>query len=452
MASRSPDRKSDQIGLYVNFLITAEGAVPFVPGTLVYPRCQSMHDSKSKAEVAKLALKSMQCLPFFRVFLNLQVDGDRQDQAEDLIRFAEDCFPSAEILARPRRPSTIEAWKKDTEEVARWFGENVPIVCVYNHDHIFVDCNGESFFSSIREVFSGVNYCSKYLIYSHSPENLAMIASPRGTTLAVKNAFNMDLRCGEVEQTGTSTYRLSVIGYIPSFFVTTAGGLRKIWDSAYSIENYVPRPEWRTLEFPNVSFDVYLPTREYFRHFDGYGHVTTLCRGMALSFSGFQADMARAREHTNPVLTEVLNPTSSATMEILEESYYRIFCDNYLLGIRNSLILAISEGSFFRARDHFTEAFQRFVNAYLKVGIDVDAITRDELMFRLLHRIMSRANELQTLIFADALVYGVQIAGTGQSHSKYDANLNGQERGIRQRIRSGATRLKSKFFDMLLRN
>ncbi len=444
--------QANEIGLYVNFLITSEGAVPAAPGTLVYPRCQSPGDPANKTEVAKFALKSMQCLPFSKVVLNLQYDGEKGTHAEDLIQYAKGCFPSAEVLARTSRPSTVEAWKVDTEDVAAWFGEETPIVCVYNHDHVFVDRDASSFLGSIEEVFRDSDGAPRYLVYSHTPECLAMIASIRGTELAVRNAFNMDLRCGDVVQVGAYTYKLPIHGHIPSFFVTTAEGLRRIWESASPAGEYVPRPEWHGLEFPGVSFDLYLPTREYFRHFDGYGHVTTLGQGMALGFTGFPGAMARAREHTNVFLAEVLNPTSSATIEVLEESYYRIFCDNYLLGIRNALILAISEGRFFRARDHFTQAFQRFVNAYLRVGIDVSVEVCDEIKLRLLHRIMSRANELQSLILADALVYGIQIAGAIPKQVDKDLDDRGVGRTIQQRLRRAGGRLKRMLRAMLSEN
>lgn len=323
------------LGLYVNVLLTGEAVWAKAGAAPLYPRRCHATDTNRKEEVLDLSLTSIRDLPIEKIILNIEATKEYDGAPERLFARVRELFPRAEVHREPKRPTNLHAWMQSTTFAEKVFGPTMPVICFFNHDHIFVDYRPEPFLRAVETVFSAKDNRSAFLGYSHAPETISLIFDHRASLVRLWHVNGLEPGIMPPVRQAASLYKCCVKGSIDGIFVTTTAGLRYLWSNAIMRESYTPRPDWKGVSFPGVLFDVYLTGREFFRHFDGYGHVTSLREGFALSLEQL-GGQPRAAMHVPPVYRHQ-TPCDDIDLETEARSYVSVFMDLCSLAARDAM-------------------------------------------------------------------------------------------------------------------
>jgi len=129
------------------------------------------------------------------------------------------------------------------------------------------------------------------------------------------------------------TFEYQQKGFIDGFFVTSVSALRKMWNAAIVSSDYIPRLDWQGLTFGNHVFNMISTQREFFIHFDGYGHATSIPFALGMGLSDFDGNGDTACRR---LMSDILSDESFRlrTPELIS-AYSKIFCNNYLVLLRD---------------------------------------------------------------------------------------------------------------------
>jgi len=420
-----------ELGLYFNAYLTQDAAWnPDNRDLPLYPRAVGVLDSQDKISVCKLSISSMTLLPIKRIILNIGTASCFGNKGAELIQLARECFPHAEVISRESRPSTIQEWIEDTERARNFFGEDMPIICAFNHDHVFTDRRATPFVDLVAKLFSGSgSNKKKYLYYSHAPESISTINSPSAMLKWYRDCLKIDAGFNSVSRVDARCYKVPSVSVIHGIFVSTVSGLEWIWKSATADDpdSYVARPDWPTLTFNGVEFDCYHSNREFFRHFDGYGHLSMIGRGLAI---GFQESMSSDNYHFN-------NNTGGNQVNAIDDIiplmendvqyYVSTFFDLYSLSAKCKLYDAITNNIFWSGRDQLNLLYKSFTEAYLDCPGELDSYSDNEkiIMRKMIeHGISARSLDWQMELLGDSFLYGLKFNRSTSSFPYKDSHTS----------------------------
>jgi hypothetical protein len=310
--------------------------------------------------ILKTTIKSYSKLDFIHAIFNIEVlNSNHEKEIKDLIsKF----FSKISVEIQFKRPSDIISWKKDIKRLSKY--KHTPIFTVFNHDHIFLDYQLDTFRSIVNEVFNGDSSdYKKIFYYSHIPEFLSKILNT--------NRFNK-LKITRIN----NLYSLKYINVnIDSFAIMTYDTLSYIFKSIIKYPNYIGRIDWQGLYFRKLKVEAFVYPREFFGHYEGYGHVT----GTKL-YKNFN----------------IVNSINKLSIEDKLEFYYSKWLNNSFLYIRDFVF-----SKFFRPRFFFHKAlensFEIFKTFYLEEDLKyqiIDQKTFDILIPNLRSKIYRNANDI----------------------------------------------------------
>ena len=341
------------ISLYFNCRITGKPLTSndndsnyFYP--IIYPN--ENVEVISQYRVLISTIKSYSEIDFELAIFNIDIDNITKNQEYEIRRLIDLNIEAKKIYLNFFRPTTLSEWKKDAEFLQKIIEKDSPVLVVMNHDHPFVDYTSAAFLSVIDSIFKeGNSNFGKVMYYSHIPE---------------VTSWAMNGQCGlkfiEFEKAIFRSDKKSNIIY--SIGVMTPETISYIWNSNYSSKGYVGRFDWVDAHYHKMKIKFYLYPREFFKHFDGYGHVTGI-RGVSSI-----ADQSRPY---NIPLVDSINKTI--------DNYYQLFLNVFILSIRDSLDKNTSLNKSFR--NIFTDAVERSLNlfrcSYLEKDSDLGLISRD---------------------------------------------------------------------------
>lgn len=326
------------LSLYFNCRLTEQRRAPdkldsgyFYPVT--YPQ-RAGTEALSQYEVLLKALSSYAVIKFDVAIFNMAIDFSDDSMQEELKRLILGGYSAKKVIIRFTRPSTVEGWKRDVTEASTLIETNSPVLVVMNHDHPFIDYTPDVFTALVEKVFpeSESNF-GKVLYYSHAPEVISWAVNGRGDTKFTR-------QCGGI-------FKSDVINHwIDSICVMTLATLGHIWSSAKYNGSYIGRIDWLSVEYSRLGLTAYVFPREFFKHFDGYGHLT----GMRLI-----SDISTAKS------TALHFPSDGDINEIMD-FYYQRWVDCYLLAVRDSL----RSGNFFVAstKSLFVKAIEESLDLF----------------------------------------------------------------------------------------
>lgn len=280
----------------------------FYPVT--YP--QNYVAKKNKAEILLESLSSLSKINFDFAFFYIELSDEFICYTQAIHSLLSSSIKANSLLIEFSRPSTLLEWKKQAASVRQQISDKSPLLVIMNHDHIFVEYNPSSFINTIQQVFSDDLDIGrrKVLSYSHAPEFISK-ALLHSQSIKCENLPNL--------------YRIPIpCDWIDSLYVMTAETLCYIWDSVICHDDYMGRFDWPGNFFGKLELTGYVYTREFFRHYDGYSHVT----GIRL-FS---------QPGINISTIDFNSAKSSPDADQFILFYYQRFLDCYLLYIRNSLV------------------------------------------------------------------------------------------------------------------
>jgi hypothetical protein len=251
--------------LYFNSKITIDSLTSdytrydyFYP--IVYPKKNI--NIVTKLKVVKDVLFTYSSLPFSKVIINIDIDEISAEVKAEFKLFVENLFKTNYLVLNFARPSTIESWIEDIEKYEYQIDINEPVLVAMNHDHSFVDYQVNTFLNCVQQVFSK-NVSNKYkvLYYSHSSEVCDWILNGRGS--AIFNKYNNGLHISN-----------KINNWIDSIVLMSFETLKHIFQSAIYHDEYIGRIDWPNVKYENLNLIGYAYCREFFRHYDGYNHIT----------------------------------------------------------------------------------------------------------------------------------------------------------------------------------
>lgn len=302
------------LSLYFNFRLTNQSLIPnridsgfFYPVT--YPQ-RGGTGSLSQHEVLLKTIESYAVFNFDVVIFNMAIDFIDGHIEEELKKCITENYSANKIILRFTRPSTLDEWKRDVVEVSSLIDKGSPVLVVMNHDHPFIDYTPDVFNGLAEKVFpeAGNNF-GKVLYYSHAPEAISSVVNDRSNTKCIRQSGGIYKR--EVNNR-----------WVVSIWVMTIETLGHILSKAMcSGSSYMGRIDWADVAYDQLTLTTYVFPREFFKHFDGYGHIT----GMRLI-----SDVSTAK-------STVLQFPGDDDANGIVDFYYQRWIDCFLLTVRDAL-------------------------------------------------------------------------------------------------------------------
>lgn len=235
-----------------NVYITNEGN----PFSSVYDRGNlPNHD---KLDIYKYSLASLsKAYPWKRAIIFFELHEEYSDREQELIEFIKEEFKDTDLILRNTRNEYVSDWI-DTYSLL-----NDELIWFYcNHDHIYLDNTDylENYIHMFRKNY--LNTLSS-IYFSHWPEMLCHVSD------------------GSVEKVdGHSVFKFSTNTRICSIQILTKKLYRSWWVDGWERRDtskiFLPRSDHvKSINtFKNLeNFEVFIPSKEICRHFDGYGHT-----------------------------------------------------------------------------------------------------------------------------------------------------------------------------------
>ncbi len=343
--------------LYFNCRITKESVTLGKPALSFYFPVQYPKKIESNAisqyKVLVATIKSYSIFKFDTVIFNIAIDSINSGIEEELRNMIVNSYSANNLLVNFSRPSTVEGWLKDVREVSSLIKKNSPVIVVMNHDHPFIDYTQNVFNVLVEKIFpkSNDNF-GKTLYYSHAPEVISWAVNGRIDTKFTKQpdgVFKSDV----------------VDHWIDSICVMTMETLEHIWMRTKDDGAYIGRFDWPGVACSRLRITIYVFPREFFKHFDGYGHVT----GIRL-ISEFNSDISPA-----------LRFPDGENISDLAHFYYQRWLDCFLISVRDKLrarnIFLTSTKSFFI--NAIEDSLHLFKKGYLEADVTSGLLREDHI-------------------------------------------------------------------------
>ena len=345
------------ISLYFNCFLTENTTDQLSYGhrgwfyPVTYPRPLNV-ESISQIDILIKVIKSYSTIEFDVVVFNLDIPFSTEEMRNTIKNLITKNLTYSEVYLFFERPSTVLHWTEDIAKYHNVFKPESPLLVVMNHDHPFIDYTDSSIQKIVKQVFpSFKDNFGKVLCYSHAPESVSTVINDT-----------------EFCEISPGLYRKDhVNNMLASIFFMTSETLEHIWKNLIYNGEYIGRFDWAGSKFKSVDLSVYIYTREYFRHYDGYGHVT----GLKL-FSEFQYNA------TYPIKVPVFNDKEAMVI-----FYYQKWIDCFLLSIRDYMIK--NRFSLKPKKKLFIEILQKtilqFKNSYLKSDFQEGILSEKDVIF-----------------------------------------------------------------------
>jgi len=363
------------LNLYFNTKITGKSpnrnaGEYFYPVT--YPDADAAADP---IDVLIYTIKSYSALEFDHVFFNLDLGGPNLELQKDIEAVIRESIIAKNFHISYTRPSTLQDWNASVAKVGEMIGGDSLLLVAMNHDHPFVDYTAKPLLDLIGQVFGKDSY-KKVLYYSHTPELLSW-------------AMNGKDR-GRYTDIGNFVYQSPKIdNWLDSFCVMTPRTLLHILGCAIPNVDYMGRIDWPGVKYSNLDLTALVSPREYFKHYDGYGHVT----GLRLMSS-----------------TKSLKDINPADMNLQKQCnfYFQKWIDVSILSIKDRLAKA-SKGQLKETYiNHVDHLFNIFTTCYLQQDKKLGIITADHyeaIVRNVYERIYLESNSLILQINLDNMLH-----------------------------------------------
>jgi len=270
---------------------------------------------------------------------------------------------------------------QDLEKLDVIVDANDPVLMVYDHDQVFLDYNADLFVDLVNKVFPcQENNFRKALYYSHAPEVISMFIN-------ADNPNRAPWRGGEVRSWSLD------LEYAVSIWVMTTKTLRYVLSSArLGKSSYMGRIDWPGIEYRKLSLKVHAYPREFFKHFDGYGHVSGMPE---------EGELFLSQQYPREFPVDYLETSSGAFCDPrLVNFYYMLWSTAFKIPLRDRL-LARYIFFLYPKKYHFVQTIEKtlsiFRNSYLLQDADKNFLSEemvDVVFYSLRRKVYARANNI----------------------------------------------------------
>ena len=331
------------LSLYFNCRITGKpydapyNSSNFMFYPVDYPK-QSYLEKATQYSVLFKTIQSYAVIKFNVAVFNIQFDFIDDSIKDSISSFIKSNYSANKIIINFARPSNLEEWKKDVNELEKLVNKNDPLLVAMNHDIPFIDYTSYAFEHTVNQVFKNTdNNFRKGLLYAFAPQELDFFYN------GSDDEYQKGISQREVYASSLSSIIVISVETL-QFWLSNA----LCCDSAYI---------GRLIDWPGISYRPFTLLlnrfpREFFKHYDGYGHVT----GIRL--------ISDLRESDSISLHF---PKKNDGNEIIL-FYYQRWLDNYLLFIRDLL----KENIFLSDREAFCKAIEKSLKLFKLGYLDSD--------------------------------------------------------------------------------
>lgn len=363
----------NKLSLYFNCKLTNEILIPnkltseyFYP--VIYPKNPLMKNV-TQYEVLIETIKSYSVFDFKYAVFNIEIDKIDDLQKKEISEIISEIFKRDNFKINFVRPSNLASWRNDIKSAMALIGSNSPVLIVMNHDHPYVDYAPSVFIRVIDQIFSGDDFC-KAFYYSHAPEVISLAVNGLKS-----GSFNLS-KMGICES-------ILINKWLDSYCVMTLDTLDHIFSKLKYSGDYIGRIDWPGASYDNLKLRTYVFPREFFKHYDGYTHVS----GLRLISD---VDLPQSKNLIN-------NQNNTALIN------YQRWLDAFILLIRDSL-----RDRIFLRKKFFVEEIERSLHffdlGYFKQDlIDglLDEVSYQHAVIELRNVVYYNANSLFSLIKDD---------------------------------------------------
>jgi hypothetical protein len=254
------------LSLYFNCRITEQQLTPDIVNSgwfypITYPK-SIRNERLSQYKILIKTIESYSKINFDVAVFNIEIDYISDEIKREIKDLIINNYSANKFLINFTRPSTINEWIKNVSETQLHIKKDTAVLVVMNHDHPFIDYTTNTFTKIVENVFkeNEINY-GKALYYSHAPEVISWAMNGHGDTKFSKQSdgiFKSDV----------------VNNWLDCICIMTLETLQNIWKQAKYEGVYIGRFDWRGVSYSRLGITIYVFPREFFKHFDGYGHVT----------------------------------------------------------------------------------------------------------------------------------------------------------------------------------
>jgi hypothetical protein len=367
--------------LYFNSKIVSDSLIPnkynsgyFYP--IVYPRYENV--IYDKEDILIKTIGSYKDIQFSKIYINIEFENIDIVKEKYFIDYIDSLWPNTYKSIKFKRPSTLNNWIFEIENKLNENDKDEPVLVVMNHDHPFLEYNIHVFRDIVSKVFSSdESSFKKILYYSHTSEYLNWVLN---NTQSVKYT---DL--------GNYLYKSDALNnWVDSIHIMSFETLLFIWKKIKYKGDYIGRFDWTGVSFSKLGLTAYAYPREFFRHYDGYSHISG-CR--LSSHLNLLSDM--------PITFPPNNDTNS-----IVNFYYQKWIDIYIYTIEYFLI---NMNIFSNTRDRFIEIISHTLKIFNETYIELDCnqkyfpfSKKEEIVYLLENKVYFNANyiylELKTNI------------------------------------------------------
>jgi hypothetical protein len=294
---------------------------------LQIPLYPSKSPEKDNFSVLIECLRSYQVLKFNNVIFNIELVGGRPEHWDTLLQEI-NFLDYKNIVLNRTRPSSLKDWINNLDSIKKYFAKNVPLMVVMNHDHLFVDYT----IKPLQFILNNINFYDNHVFYySHQPEINSWILNGRGVT-----KFNFDKKLFICSNT--------VDYWIESIIFTTLQTLLNIFNKIKcSSDAYLPRIDWPNITYNPLGLKLLTFPRELFRHYDGYGHITSLRFVLDCSYNFNNAS--------------------------IEQKYYILFLHNYIIALKK--MCEVDGYDYENLKINFLKCFDLFCYGYINFDLNI---------------------------------------------------------------------------------
>jgi hypothetical protein len=391
------------LSLYFNTRITesllisdTRNSAYFYP--IVYP--QSSLKKNSQYSILIKTINSYSSIKFDVAIFNIEIDEITFDKKKELEKLISDKITANKKIVSFKRPCNIKEWRDNVQFLIKIVNKNDPVLIVMNHDHPFIDYKKTVFIDVVNEIFNlDLNNMGKALYYSHAPEVISWALNGRGKITYIKD--------------GNFYISKEINDWIDSICVISAETLEHIWGCIiFDDDAYIGRFDWNGAHFKNLKIKSYVYPREFFKHYDGYGHITGI------------REISEVPRIGSPTLN-----LPSGSLQALVDYYYQRWIDSFILSVRDYVII---NRSLFKSNSNlFKEAIERSLMAFNSGYIFKDAkngIIKDELLQDLVNglreKIYFNGNNIFLVIHTDINLLENSTINKYKKNIKKFLNLN----------------------------
>lgn len=218
--------------------------------------CRGNYDTYNNIDIFKYTLASVvNIYSWSKVIINVVLHAEFENEKSNLFKYITDLFCEYNLILNNTRCERQEDWKNLYKIL-----DNDLIYFCCNHDHVFIDDNVDNFKKTIEEFKIKFSTVGASLYFSHWQEVNNLFLNTQSYILEENFAHTLNSNFDSIQIITKNTYfNWWFTGDFNHLF------LPRTDCCTHTLRDNLPTSFLKILA---------VPYREYFRHFDGYSHLS----------------------------------------------------------------------------------------------------------------------------------------------------------------------------------